>query len=177
MSEIWKAIEGYEGLYEVSNLGRVRNLDKVDSMGRFWKGKILTACQQRGNYLYVQLSKDGKQKPMKIHRLVAKAFIPNPDNKPQVNHKDCNKANNRADNLEWVTNQENIDHGKRNGRFKGRSNPGSSNGRAKLTESDIIEIRRTCVKGSREYGMVALGEKYGVSSTQINRIVSGESWQ
>lgn len=114
--EIWKNIEGYEGLYQVSNLGRVKSLDKYlpDTLGRvsFRKEKII--CQlQRGGYLAVQIWKKGKNKKFLVHRLVATAFIPNPDNLPQVNHKDENKANNNVDNLEWCTHQYNMDYGTR----------------------------------------------------------------
>ena len=177
MEEIWKDIKGYEGLYQVSNLGRVRSIDRRDRLGRHFKGRVLSQCKQRGNYLYVQLQKNGKSKPSKIHRLVAQAFIPNPENKATVNHKYCNKGNNVVENLEWCTNLENITHAKIHGLLKGRSNPNETNGRAKLTETQILEIRRTFVKGSREFGTVALGKKYGVSSTQISRIAANDSWR
>ena len=117
MEEIWKAIEGYEGKYEVSNLGRVRSLDRTIIGGAynspmFRKGTILKP-QPKGysGYVGLRLCKDGKGENVYIHRLVAKAFIPNPDNLLDVNHKDENKKNNRADNLEWVTRKENINYG------------------------------------------------------------------
>lgn len=103
--EIWKNIQGYEGLYQVSNLGRVKSLEKQRDNGKgiyFTKEKILKLNNDK-NYLGVCLFKNNKRKPFKVHRLVAEAFIPNPDNLPQVNHKDENKQNNRADNLEWCT--------------------------------------------------------------------------
>ena len=104
MKEIWKDIKGYEGLYQVSNLGRVKS-----------KRKILSPS--KGEYLKVVLSKNGVEKVYTIHRLVAKAFIDNFENKPQVNHKDENKHNNVVDNLEWVTNKENMNYGTRNKRI------------------------------------------------------------
>lgn len=88
--EIWKDVEGYEGLYKVSNLGNIKGI----------RGTILKPIK-RGDYVCVQLCKDGKIKKESIHRIVAIAFIPNPDCLPCVNHKNENKLDNRADNLEW----------------------------------------------------------------------------
>lgn len=99
--EIWKAIDGYEGLYEVSNHGNVRSIKR---------GIILKPATNTFGYQIVGLSKNGKRKEGKIHRLVAKAFIDNPNNKKQVNHIDGDKKNNNVSNLEWVTNQENTIH-------------------------------------------------------------------
>lgn len=93
--EIWKDIPGYEGLYQVSNLGRVKSFH-----GRTEREKILQPyCKKK--YAQVLLIKDKRRKLALIHRLVAEAFLPNPDGKPQVNHKDENKQNNSVDNLEW----------------------------------------------------------------------------
>ena len=96
MQEIWKDIKGYEGLYQVSNLGNVKSLKT---------NKNLYSSNAKG-YRRVGLFK-GKRKGYSIHRLVAQAFIPNPENKPCVNHKDCNRANNNVNNLEWCTHKEN----------------------------------------------------------------------
>lgn len=114
MEEIWRDIEGYEGHYQVSNLGRVKSLERYMN-GRnggksLLKERILKPIKNNRGYLNVNLSKNRKRKNANIHRLVAKAFIPNPDNKPEVNHVDTNKKNNRADNLEWATTKENIRH-------------------------------------------------------------------
>lgn len=114
--EVWKDIEGYEGHYQVSDFGRVRSLDRVSSSGRKLKGKVLKQKITKG-YNMVGLSKDGKQKNKTVSRLVAKAFTPNLENKPEVNHVDENKRNNRADNLEWVTSKENANHGTRKDRI------------------------------------------------------------
>lgn len=96
--EIWRPVVGYEGLYEVSNMGRVRSLN----YNRTGKVKVLkNVLQVRDGYLFVCLRKNGEQKIKKIHRLVAEAFIPNPDNLPQVNHKDEDKTNNCSWNLEF----------------------------------------------------------------------------
>ena len=109
--EIWKPVVGYEGLYEVSNTGRVRSLDRYDRMNRFWKGRILNLHTDTGGYLYAQLYLNGKGKNYLVHRMVAQAFIPNPDNLPQVNHKDENKINDCVENLEWCSREYNINYG------------------------------------------------------------------
>ena len=102
MTEIWKNIEGYEGKYQVSNLGRVKSM--------IGQEKVLHPKKHRNGHLQIGLHKDKKRKTMYIHRLVAQAFIPNPDNLPQVNHIDENKENNHVDNLEWCTNQYNTEY-------------------------------------------------------------------
>ena len=109
MIEIWKNIQGYEGLYQISNLGRVKSL-------HYNKEKILKPNKYGAGYYGVALSKNNKHKRYSIHRLVAIAFIPNPNNLPQVNHKDEDKTNNRVDNLEWCTNEYNMNYGTRNER-------------------------------------------------------------
>lgn len=112
--ENWIPIEGYEGWYEFSNLGNVRSLDrKVDFVdGRYatYKGKSIKQAVNSNGYLVVQLWRNSKMKMMYIHRLIAELNIPNPDNKPFVNHIDGNKLNNNPSNLEWVTYLENVQH-------------------------------------------------------------------
>ena len=114
MKEIWKDIDGYEGMYQISNLGRVKSLERKDRMGRLVKEKIIKPKDDKDGYKRLILYKDGKGKNYRIHRLVATTFIPNPENKPQVNHKDCNVSNNNVDNLEWVISLENNNHGDHN---------------------------------------------------------------
>lgn len=136
--EIWKDIEGYEGLYQVSNEGRVRSIDRIviqkNFKGNFveahYKGKILGHFFNKMGYKRVALNKNNKNKKFSIHRLVAKAFIPNPHNFPQVNHIDENKLNNtvfvnddgsidiKKSNLEWCTAPYNTNYGSRNERLK-----------------------------------------------------------
>ena len=108
--EIWKDIDGYEGLYQVSNKGHVKSL-------KWGKERILRPVIDRYGYYYIMLYNDSVRKHFKLHRLVAQAFIPNPENKPQVNHKDENKLNNCVNNLEWSTAKENSNYGTRNERM------------------------------------------------------------
>lgn len=108
--EIWKPIVGYDG-YEVSNLGRVRSLDRIDSRNHFIKGKIISLNKRKGEYLSFSLCKNGKVKAVNVHRIVAQAFIPNPNNYSIVNHKDENPLNNCVDNLEWCTHKHNMNWG------------------------------------------------------------------
>lgn len=107
MEEIWKDIEGFEGRYQVSNLGRVRSFVVPEKAGRILK----QAFDGKKNYLFVGLHKDGKVKQISTHRLVAFAFVPNPNNYPQVNHINEIKTDNRAENLEWCTIKYNSNYG------------------------------------------------------------------
>lgn len=124
MIEIYKPIVGYEGLYEVSNLGNVRSLDRYAPHNHGYKqkikGKVLKQHDNTRGYMYVGLWKNGKQKKFYVHRLVAQAFIPNTDNLPEVNHKDEIKSNNCVYNLEWVTSKENANYGSRIERFSNK---------------------------------------------------------
>lgn len=113
-TEIWKPKKDYEGLYEVSNFGRVKSLGNGNSNNS--KERLLKQYTTRNGYLHVYLSKNGKRKFFLVHRLVAETFLPNPNNLPEVNHKDENKENNRVDNLEWCTREYNNNHGTRNQR-------------------------------------------------------------
>ena len=110
LNEVWKPLDGYE-YYEISNMGNIRSIDRVQygkNGHRYnFKGKIRSLYTHPLGYKYVTLKKDGVAKRLPVHRLVAKTFIPNPQNKPCVNHIDNNPSNNRVDNLEWCTNKEN----------------------------------------------------------------------
>ena len=106
--EIWRDIKGYEGKYMVSNLGRVKSLN----YNKTGKEKIMKGVPDGYGYFQLSLCKEGKVKNCRINRLVAQAFIPNPDNLPEVNHKDKIRTNNRVDNLEWCTTQYNVEYSK-----------------------------------------------------------------
>lgn len=109
MQEIWKDIKNYEGLYQVSNLGNVRSLNRIRKNGKkenqfyLHKGKTLKPAVQSVGYKFVVLCKNGKSKGYRVHRLVAETFIENPNNYNCINHKDENRLNNCVDNLEWCT--------------------------------------------------------------------------
>lgn len=109
IKEKWCPIKGYEGLYQVSDKGRVKSL-------KFGKERILKSARDTGGYLLVALCKNGEQKTYKVHRLVAQAFIPNPNNLPEINHKDEDKTNNSAQNLEWCDSKYNNNYGTHNQR-------------------------------------------------------------
>ena len=111
--EIWKDIEGYEGLYQVSNLGRVKSL----KVSKIKSERIRKSYQQSSGYISIVLCKNGKVTNHKIHRLVANAFIDNPDNLPEVNHMDEDKTNNCVDNLEWCDSSYNKNYGTRTEKF------------------------------------------------------------
>ena len=152
--ETWKDIKGYEGIYQISDKGRVRSLDRLDNKGRKTHGRILAVKHDGGGYCQVALSKDGKQKYPKIHRLVALHFIPNPDNKPQINHKDENKENNSVENLEWVTSKENANYGTRIDRcYKNR---------------DYKSIGKNISKGIKESGRCKPIVQYDLNMNKIN---------
>ena len=119
--EIWRPIKGYETYYEVSNYGNVRSLDRIvvysDGRKRLWKRRIIKPVKDKDGYLLCSLCKNGQNKTVKIHRLVAEEFITNPNNLPVINHKDENKDNNYAGNLEWCDGKYNANYGTRNKRI------------------------------------------------------------
>ena len=113
MNEIWKDIAGYEGYYQISDKGRIKSLERRvnDNGGMFLlKSKILKPVMNDQGYLRIGLRKDGKRKHKRVSRLVAEAFIPNPENKPQINHKNGDRTDNNVSNLEWVSVSDNIKH-------------------------------------------------------------------
>jgi hypothetical protein len=165
----WRKIEGYD--YSISSLGQVRN-DRT--------GRILKPWKHRDGYFQVTLYKNGKQKWSLVHRLVAMFFILNPENKPEINHKNLIKADNRVENLEWCTAKENIQHAIKNGKKGGcfqknhKFGVGSKNGRAKLTKDRVLEIRELYATGN--YILKELGKEFDVSQAQISHIVNNKKW-
>ena len=122
MKEEWKDIIGYEGYYQISNLGRVKSLERevkcAYNSKRLVKERIMKCNKDKDGYLLVLLAKESKNKYFKVHRLVGIHYIDNPDNLPQINHKDENKQNNTVDNLEWCTNKYNNNYGTKNDKSK-----------------------------------------------------------
>ncbi len=149
---------------------------KVSSDGEIKShGKLINGEICKTGYKRVHVSHNGIEYKFLVHRLVAMAFIPNPDKLPCVNHKDGNKQNNCADNLEWVTYSENQKHAYRTGL---RSAKGTKNGQHKLTEKDVEAVRAKYVKGKHtENNSYGLAKKYGVSPKTIQQIVNGVTWK
>lgn len=159
-TEIWKDIPEYEGIYEISNFGRVKSLSILVNGKRISRCKILKNKNNGNGYLIVSLTKDGKPKNKYVHILVGKCFIPNPSNKPQINHKDGIKCNNNYSNLEWVTQSENNIHAyKSKLRFpSGACTPGSIDPKRKAVckmslSGEIIEEYPSVYHAAKENGI------------------------
>lgn len=168
MLEQWKDIEGFEGMYQVSNTGKVR------SFRRCAKGRELTPWYAKNGYCQVYFVVDNKRIAKKVHRLVAQAFIENPESKPEVNHVDGRKENNHVSNLEWSTRQENMNHARKTGLL---DDNGENSKNAKLTNDQAEQIRKEFVPRHKEFGAVPLALKYGVGRKVIERIVKGQSYR
>lgn len=180
--EIWKDIVGYEGYYQVSSLGRVKALERVYKQRngltgrdnyRTYPEQMMYVEVDKDGYLKTRLSKDGKQKKFLIHRLVALTFIPNPENKPEVNHKSGVKDDNRVDNLEWMTTSENQQHAHDNKLYQCAR--GENSGNAKLTELQVREIH--ALSKDKAIPVETLALKYSVKSNTIYRILNGIRWK
>jgi ribosomal protein S25 len=165
MEEIWKDIKDFEGMYQISNLGRVKTLNYKNT----GKEEIRALSLTKDGYYKVRLLCNNKDKTVRVHRLVAEAFIPNNDNKETVNHIDGNKQNNRVDNLEWADRHEQLYHAYKNNLRKAQK--GQYNCNASLTEEQVKEIRKIYIPRSKEFGTVALGKKYGVNNSTIGDVV------
>lgn len=174
MKEEWKDIEGYEGFYQISNLGRVKSLGGWCGTAKR-KEKIRSTSLTHDGYVKVRLVHQGKDKTVRVHRLVAEAFIPNPESKDTVNHIDGNKKNNAVSNLEWVDRTEQMLHAYNLGLKSSRV--GSQNSNAKLTDEQVREIRKSYVPYSKEFGTVTLAKKYGVTNRVIGLIVKNETYK
>ena len=152
--EIWKDVKGYEGLYQVSNKGRIKSLN----YRRTGKEGILQHSLDSYGYLKVTLHKNGKQKYFRIHRLVAEAFIPNVNDLPEVNHIDENKENNHVENLEWCDRKYNNNYGSRNERAST-----SMKGKKRKLKKQIL-----CIE---------TGEIFDTSQDVINTMFNGKGSQ
>lgn len=171
MEEEWRDIEGYEGLYQVSNLGRIKALERTVIVPE----RIMTASTTKNGYSQVRLTKDKEAISILIHRIVAKAFIPNPDNKPEVNHKAGIKTDNRVSELEWNTKSENQTHSHRVLRKKSNLKPqkGTNNGLSKLNWGDVQEIKALLAIGTSQR---SIAKHYKVSQVTISNIHQNKIW-
>jgi hypothetical protein len=172
--EVWLPIKGYENLYKISSLGKVKSLDHKIIQKNFYKevehpykGKILAIRMPKNKYPYVHLSKNGKITTKKIHRLVAENFILNPLNKKEVNHIDGNKLNNKVNNLEWCTSSENKKHAFSTGLRLNEFGEKSHNFKGKIQvldkENNIIKI----LCGDREI------KAFGLTSCGVHAVLTG----
>lgn len=171
MEEIWKTIQKYPN-YEVSNHGRVRSITHFDSMGRIKIGQVLKpGFDSRGNYLHVNLYNNGKVTPRSIHRLVANAFIENPHGYKEINHKDEDKTNNYADNLEWCTRKYNNNFGSKKDSVRGVKNPMN-----KITRNTVDFIKTNHVFCGGTMRNIELARMFDLSPTHVCAIAHGRRW-
>ncbi|MCH7909830.1 MAG: HNH endonuclease [Candidatus Hydrogenedentes bacterium] len=164
MSERWKDVSGYD--YEVSDHGRVRRTKTIPQSPA---GRLLGYVSSWG-YRKVDLSRGGRKQEALVHRLVAMAFISNPNDLPEINHIDGDKLNNHVTNLEWVTNLKNVHHAYASGLMQ----KGERNGSARLTDAKVLAARRRYVRGG---SLRAMACEYGVAINTITRAVRGKTWK
>lgn len=177
--EIWKDIEGYEGLYQVSSLGRVKSLDRyvncpINGINakRLAPGKILfLGCRNR--YPFITLYKTNISKTFSVHWLVAKAFIPNPENRKEINHLNGSRLDNNVSNLEWCTHSENIRHADKTGLRKMPKGENQCN--SKLKQHQVNSLRFEYKNNN--ITQLELAKKYGVSRQTISDIINFKYWK
>lgn len=180
--EEWLPVNGYEGFYEVSNLGQVRN---VKERRHTSIGRVLKPLPTTNGYFRVCLNKDGERRYISVHRIVATTFLGVPDSELQVNHIDGVKSNNRIDNLEWVTSKQNHHHASMMGlKAFGDRNPsrlypekrkrGPDNHKTKLTEDKVIELRRLSSEG---WGCARLGRYFGITKQAARAVALRRNWK
>lgn len=174
MKEVWKQVEDYPDYY-ISNLGRLKSIDRyiVDSLGRKTKrkGKLIKLHKSHKGYLRVKMINGDKHITTSIHRIMAKAFIPNPENKPQVNHINGIKTDNRIENLEWCTNQENQIHAIKNKLIK--HNKGEKHHMSLFNNKQVLSIRSE-YKECKNYSLLA--DKYNTSATVIMNLIKRKTY-
>ena len=176
-AETWIDIRGFEGQYQISSLGRVRSVER--SVPNRWgpNGKtipekilVLNRAHRQG-YIAVHLYTGSRCSRRYVHRLVAEHFVPNPSARPQVNHRDGDKTNNAADNLEWVTARQNCQHAIDASLYEMAR--GERAGSAKLTEENVIEIRRMVAAGATHKDAAA---RFGIGRKAVTKIINRQRW-
>ena len=172
MDEIWKDIPGYEGIYQVSNNGKVKSMKRIRKGGGVLKEKMMTLYLDKDGYVKTSLYKNKKKNPMMVHRLVAFAFIDNPNMFPQINHKDENHSNNNVENLEWCDSKYNTNYGSRSKKISGEKH-----GLHKLTNEEIKYIRNVYIPYHNEFSGAALARKFGVTQSAIQAVVNNKTWK
>jgi hypothetical protein len=170
MIEVWKDVVGFEFYYEVSNTGYIRRKAGSSHL----KPKNLKMRYDADGYCRVNLKVKQKSNSKFFHRIIAMAFLDNPENKPQVNHINGIKHDNRLENLEWATRSENRVHAYRTGLQTGKSRQGIKCNFHKLTEMQVKDIRKRYHK--RVVTMKELAKEYSVSEACINNIISKKNW-
>jgi len=170
MLEIWKDVKGYEGLYQISNTGKVKSIERVDSTNVKRKERVLKQCLSGRGYPMVGIYKNGKRTPVNIHRLVAEYFVSNFYNKSQVNHIDGIKENNIYTNLEWCSASENIIHAHKNG----LTNPvkGEQVGSSKLTRAEAQSVKDLKGKLSQR----KIGLMFNICQQEVSKIHTNKCW-
>lgn len=173
---MWSEIRGYDGFYEVSGKGKVRSwrLRNGRSSNKTESPRLLKSFLDKDGYRKYGLSKDGKTKQYRACRLVAIAFIPNPENKPQVNHIDGVKDNDSVENLEWSTAKENVNHSIDTGLRTHDHMMGAENHMSKLSTDDILDIKNAYRLGCFTHQEIS--DAYNVSRQHISSIISGKKW-
>ena len=174
VKEIWKELP-YCNFYLISNYGQVKTTFrpvKQNNKIKMHKPKSVALTDNGRGYKFFGTKFNGKKKNFYIHRIVAELFLDNSKLLPEVNHKDCNKANNHVSNLEWVTIQENRDHATLNNLIP----HGEGSIHARLTEPQVVEILRAAIENPK-INRTELAKKYNVVDTAICRIISGKRWR
>ncbi|MBR1146665.1 NUMOD4 domain-containing protein [Bradyrhizobium sp. AUGA SZCCT0431] len=181
--ETWKDAVGYEGFYQISSKGRVRSASRLINSpwgvkSREYEGQIKKSYIGKHGYVVTSFYIDGKMKLVKLHRLLAMAFIPNPENKPQVNHKNGVKHDNTLSNLEWATGKENMRHAIATGLKPSPKYAGALDGekcyRATTTGEIVLKIRAEYKNGATTTFLAA---KYGLGLSAVVHMVHGRSWR
>lgn len=182
MQEIWKDVCGYAGVYQVSNFGNVRSLDRYIKGHKsefLKKGSTMKQTKRTKGYMFVSFSHEKRKLTCSVHRLVATAFIDNLEDKPQVNHIDCNKSNNSVLNLEWCTNSENQIHAFKNGLNYHNENHRKANiikgfSKRKLSDEQVCEIK---AMRSRGHTYREISETFSISGKMAEQIIKGVKYK